>query len=63
MRTTNVQSSARVLSGSVVVSEKFISNCVTLFDEAMQHKAQKVRMCMHNEIFSSERSSSTVLCF
>ncbi|XP_012676876.1 E3 UFM1-protein ligase 1 [Clupea harengus] len=41
MRTTNVQSSARVLSGSVVVSEKFISNCVTLFDEAMQHKAQK----------------------
>lgn len=42
MRNTNVQSSARVLGDTVVVSEKFISNCLTLFDEAMQQKAQKV---------------------
>ncbi|XP_037541177.1 E3 UFM1-protein ligase 1 [Nematolebias whitei] len=41
MRNTNIQSSARVLGGSVVVSEKFISNCVSLFDETMQQKAQK----------------------
>ncbi|XP_071755343.1 E3 UFM1-protein ligase 1 [Centroberyx gerrardi] len=41
MRNTNVQSSARVLGGTVVVSEKFISNCLSLFDEAMQNKAQK----------------------
>lgn len=41
MRNTNVQSSARVLGGTVVVSEKFISSCLSLFDEAMQHKAQK----------------------
>ncbi|KAM6954655.1 E3 UFM1-protein ligase 1 [Aplochiton taeniatus] len=41
MRNTNVQSSARVLGGTVVVSEKFISNCLTLFDDAMQLKAQK----------------------
>lgn len=41
MRTTKVQSSARVLSATVVVSEKFISNCLSLFDEAMQQKAQK----------------------
>ncbi|XP_029903398.1 E3 UFM1-protein ligase 1 [Myripristis murdjan] len=41
MRNANVQSSARLLGGTVVVSEKFISNCVSLFDEAMQHKAQK----------------------
>ncbi|XP_074542069.1 E3 UFM1-protein ligase 1 [Halichoeres trimaculatus] len=41
MRNTNVQSSARVLGGSVVVSEKFISNCLSLFDDAMQQKAQK----------------------
>ncbi|XP_070781891.1 E3 UFM1-protein ligase 1 isoform X2 [Enoplosus armatus] len=41
MRNTNVQSSARVLGGTVVVSEKFISNCLSLFDEAMQLKAQK----------------------
>uniref|UniRef100_A0A3Q3XBB7 E3 UFM1-protein ligase 1 n=1 Tax=Mola mola TaxID=94237 RepID=A0A3Q3XBB7_MOLML len=41
MRNTNVQTSARVLGNTVVVSEKFISSCVTLFDEAMQQKAQK----------------------
>ncbi|XP_063078956.1 E3 UFM1-protein ligase 1 [Engraulis encrasicolus] len=41
MRTTKVQSSARVLSDTVVVSEKFISNCQALFDETMQQKAQK----------------------
>uniref|UniRef100_A0A3Q0T887 E3 UFM1-protein ligase 1 n=1 Tax=Amphilophus citrinellus TaxID=61819 RepID=A0A3Q0T887_AMPCI len=41
MRNSNVQSSARILGGTVVVSEKFISNCLSLFDEAMQQKAQK----------------------
>lgn len=43
MRNTNVQSSARVLGGTVVVSEKFISNCLSVFEESMQNKAQKVR--------------------
>ncbi|XP_056284305.1 E3 UFM1-protein ligase 1 [Pseudoliparis swirei] len=41
MRNTNVQSSARVLGETVVVSEKFISNCLSLFDDAMQQKAEK----------------------
>ncbi|MED6236034.1 E3 UFM1-protein ligase 1 [Ataeniobius toweri] len=41
MRNANVQSHARVLGGTVVVSEKFISNCQSLFEEAMQQKAQK----------------------
>ncbi|XP_040921074.1 E3 UFM1-protein ligase 1 [Toxotes jaculatrix] len=41
MRNTGVQSSARLLGGTVVVSEKFISSCLSLFDEAMQQKAQK----------------------
>ncbi|XP_018555191.1 LOW QUALITY PROTEIN: E3 UFM1-protein ligase 1 [Lates calcarifer] len=41
MRNADVHSSARVLGGTVVVSEKFISNCLSLFDEAMQQKAQK----------------------
>lgn len=41
MRNANVQSSARVLGGTVVVSEKFISSCLSLFDDAMQQKAQK----------------------
>lgn len=42
MRNTNVQSAARVLGETVVVSEKFISSCLTLFEEAMQQRAQKV---------------------
>lgn len=41
MRNTNVQSSAKVLGETVVVSEKFISNCLSVFEEAMQQKAQK----------------------
>ncbi|KAL6096208.1 ufl1 [Pungitius sinensis] len=41
MRNTNVLSSARVLGETVVVSEKFLSNCLSLFDDAMQQKAQK----------------------
>ncbi|KAM6915341.1 E3 UFM1-protein ligase 1 [Xenentodon cancila] len=41
MRNTNVQSAARVLGGTVVISEKFISNCLSLFEEAMQRKAEK----------------------
>uniref|UniRef100_A0A8D3DVM4 E3 UFM1-protein ligase 1 n=1 Tax=Scophthalmus maximus TaxID=52904 RepID=A0A8D3DVM4_SCOMX len=41
MRNTEIQSSARLLGGTVVVSEKFITNCLSLFDEAMQQKAQK----------------------
>uniref|UniRef100_A0AAY4BEJ7 E3 UFM1-protein ligase 1 n=1 Tax=Denticeps clupeoides TaxID=299321 RepID=A0AAY4BEJ7_9TELE len=41
MRTTNVQSVARVLCDAVVVSEKFVSNCLALFEETMQLRAQK----------------------
>lgn len=41
LRAMNVQSSARLLSTSVV-SEKFISGCLALFDDIMQQKAQKV---------------------
>lgn len=43
MRNTNVLSSAQVLGETVVVSEKFLSNCLSLFDDAMQQKAQKVQ--------------------
>ncbi|XP_029352163.1 E3 UFM1-protein ligase 1 isoform X1 [Echeneis naucrates] len=41
MRNVDVQSLARVLGGNVVVSEKFISSCISLFDDAMQQKAHK----------------------
>ncbi|XP_053712431.1 E3 UFM1-protein ligase 1-like [Synchiropus splendidus] len=42
MRNANVLSSARILGGTVVVSEKFIrSQCLSLFDEAMLQKAKK----------------------
>uniref|UniRef100_A0A671SYJ4 E3 UFM1-protein ligase 1 n=1 Tax=Sinocyclocheilus anshuiensis TaxID=1608454 RepID=A0A671SYJ4_9TELE len=40
LRAMNVQSSARLLSTSVV-SEKFITGCIALFDDIMQQKAQK----------------------
>ncbi|KAG1953551.1 E3 UFM1-protein ligase 1 [Pimephales promelas] len=40
LRAMNVQSSARLLSTSVV-SEKFVSACLALFDDIMQQKAQK----------------------
>lgn len=42
VRTMNMQSSARILS-TFVISEKFISGCLALFDDIMQQKAQKVR--------------------
>ncbi|XP_027896336.1 E3 UFM1-protein ligase 1 isoform X3 [Xiphophorus couchianus] len=41
LRNSNVQSQARVLGGTVVVSEKFIGICQALFEDAMQQKAQK----------------------
>ncbi len=41
LRGMNVQSSARLLS-TCVVSEKFITGCIALFDDIMQQKAQKV---------------------
>ncbi|XP_057209113.1 E3 UFM1-protein ligase 1 isoform X2 [Triplophysa rosa] len=40
VRTMNMQSSARILS-TFVISEKFISGCLALFDDIMQQKAQK----------------------
>uniref|UniRef100_A0A8C5FGZ0 E3 UFM1-protein ligase 1 n=1 Tax=Gadus morhua TaxID=8049 RepID=A0A8C5FGZ0_GADMO len=41
LRNAGVTTSARVLGDSVVVSEKFISGCLALFDDAMQMKAHK----------------------
>ncbi|KAL0163804.1 hypothetical protein M9458_039557, partial [Cirrhinus mrigala] len=40
LRAMNVQSSARLLS-TTVLSEKFIAGCISLFDDIMQQKAQK----------------------
>lgn len=52
MRNTNIQSSARVLGGTVVISEKFITNCLSLFDEAMQQKAEKVQTPLASAVSS-----------
>ncbi|CAL1585403.1 unnamed protein product [Knipowitschia caucasica] len=49
MRNINAQTSARVLGGTVVVSEKFLSSCLTLFDDAMQQKA--VKEVKNNPVF------------
>lgn len=50
MRNTNVHSSARVMGDTFVVSEKFISNCLKFFDEAMQLKAHKVETRVQRQI-------------
>ncbi|XP_054618055.1 E3 UFM1-protein ligase 1 [Dunckerocampus dactyliophorus] len=41
MRNMNVQSTARLLGDTMVVTEKFISGCLSLFDDAIHQKAQK----------------------
>ncbi|XP_041105506.1 E3 UFM1-protein ligase 1-like isoform X2 [Polyodon spathula] len=41
MRTSNIQCSARIFSDTIVVSEKFISSCTSLFDPLMREKAEK----------------------
>ncbi|XP_051940382.1 E3 UFM1-protein ligase 1 [Hippocampus zosterae] len=41
MRNTNVHSAARLLGATVVVSEKWIGECLALFDDAIRQKAQK----------------------
>ncbi|XP_041109614.1 E3 UFM1-protein ligase 1-like isoform X2 [Polyodon spathula] len=41
MRTSNIQCSARIFSDTIVVSEKFISGCTSLFDPLMHEKAEK----------------------
>ncbi|KAG2467744.1 E3 UFM1-protein ligase 1 [Polypterus senegalus] len=41
MRTTNLLSSARIFKETIIVSEKLISGCISLFEEYMHRKAEK----------------------
>ncbi|KAG9493270.1 hypothetical protein GDO78_001265, partial [Eleutherodactylus coqui] len=41
MRTLNKNSSACVFGDNIVVSEKFINECANIFNDLMQHKAEK----------------------
>ncbi|XP_063773080.1 E3 UFM1-protein ligase 1 [Pseudophryne corroboree] len=41
MRTLNKTSSARIFGDTIVVSEKFISECIGKFNDLMQHKAER----------------------
>ncbi|XP_075058903.1 E3 UFM1-protein ligase 1 [Mixophyes fleayi] len=41
MRTLNKTSSARIFGDTIVVSEKFISECTGIFNDLMHHKAEK----------------------
>ncbi|XP_069830857.1 E3 UFM1-protein ligase 1 [Dendropsophus ebraccatus] len=41
MRTLNKNSSARIFGDSLVISEKFMSECSGIFNDLMQHKAEK----------------------
>ncbi|XP_040284717.1 E3 UFM1-protein ligase 1 isoform X2 [Bufo bufo] len=49
MRTLNKNSSARIFGDNVVVSEKFINECTGIFNDLMQHKAEKEMK--HNPVF------------
>lgn len=41
MKTLNKNSSARIFGDNVIISEKFISECTSIFNDLMQHKAEK----------------------
>ncbi|XP_053314786.1 E3 UFM1-protein ligase 1 [Spea bombifrons] len=41
MRTLNKPSSARIFGDTIVVSEKFIAECMNVFNDLMHHKAEK----------------------
>lgn len=41
MKTLNKNSSAQIFGDNVIVSEKFISECTSIFNDLMQHKAEK----------------------
>ncbi|XP_077574949.1 E3 UFM1-protein ligase 1 [Stigmatopora nigra] len=41
IRNTNTESAARILGGTIVCGEKWIGECLALFDNAVQQRAQK----------------------
>ncbi|XP_018414311.1 PREDICTED: E3 UFM1-protein ligase 1 [Nanorana parkeri] len=41
MRKLNKSSSSRIFGDTIIISEKFISECAGLFNDLMQHKAEK----------------------
>ncbi|KAI2651685.1 E3 UFM1-protein ligase 1 [Labeo rohita] len=58
LRAMNVQSSARLLS-TTVLSEKFVAGCISLFDDIMQQKAQKTSASSKKDKRDERRKKAT----
>ncbi|XP_062889160.1 E3 UFM1-protein ligase 1 [Mobula hypostoma] len=54
MRTMNKHSASRIFADTIVVSEQFISSCVALFEQRMQHKAEKELQNNHAHVLTEE---------
>ncbi|XP_059837368.1 E3 UFM1-protein ligase 1 [Hypanus sabinus] len=54
MRTVNKHSASRIFADTIVVSEQFISSCVALFEQRMQHKAEKELQNNHAHVLTEE---------
>ncbi|XP_048452710.1 E3 UFM1-protein ligase 1 [Rhincodon typus] len=54
MRTMQKHSASRTFGDTIVVSEQFISSCVSLFEQMMQHKAEKEVQNNHAHVLTEE---------
>uniref|UniRef100_UPI00398EE0A2 E3 UFM1-protein ligase 1 isoform X2 n=1 Tax=Pristiophorus japonicus TaxID=55135 RepID=UPI00398EE0A2 len=54
MRTMHKQSASRIFGDTIVVSEQFISSCAALFEQMMQHKAEKEVQNNHAHVLTEE---------
>ncbi|XP_072913602.1 E3 UFM1-protein ligase 1 [Hemitrygon akajei] len=54
MRTMNKHSASRIFADTIVVSEQFISSCMALFEQRMQHKAEKELQNNHAHVLTEE---------
>ncbi|XP_060676908.1 E3 UFM1-protein ligase 1 [Hemiscyllium ocellatum] len=54
MRTMQKHSACRIFGDTIVVSEQFISSCATLFEQMMQHKAEKEIKNNHAHVLTEE---------
>ncbi|GCB77247.1 hypothetical protein scyTo_0015633, partial [Scyliorhinus torazame] len=54
MRTMQKHSAPRIFGDTIVVSEQFIGSCVSLFEQMMQHKAEKEVQNNHAHVLTEE---------
>ncbi|XP_078398407.1 E3 UFM1-protein ligase 1 isoform X2 [Cetorhinus maximus] len=54
MRTMQKHSASRIFGDTIVVSEQFIGSCASLFEQMMQHKAEKEVQNNHAHVLTEE---------